>query len=48
LKNPHNADEGPGDVDTLLPEYESLLEKIATTRGMLKAQLEAALLGKDE
>lgn len=48
IKNPHNADDGPGDVDTLLPEYESLLQQIANTRGKLKAQLEAALLGQDE
>ena len=48
LKNPHNSDEGPGDVDTLLPEFESLLQQIADTRGQLKAQLEAALLGRGE
>jgi len=43
LKNPHNADEGPGDVDHLLPEYEKLLAQIAETRGKLKAQLMEAL-----
>jgi type I restriction enzyme M protein len=43
LKNPHNADEGPGDVDHLLPEYEKLLAKIAETRGKLKEQLMEAL-----
>lgn len=48
IKNPHNADEGPGDVDVLLPEYEALLERIAETREQLKEQLEAALLGKAE
>ena len=48
LKNPHNSDEGPGDVDALLPEYEALLQQIADTRGQLKAQLEAALLGQGE
>ena len=43
LKNPHNPDEGPGDVDHLLPEYEKLLAQIAETRGQLKAQLLEAL-----
>lgn len=37
LKNPHNADTGPGDVEHLLPEYEKLLEQIVETRGKLKA-----------
>jgi type I restriction enzyme M protein len=43
LKNPHNSDEGPGDVDHLLPEYEKLLAQIAETRNALKAQLMEAL-----
>ncbi|MBP8801942.1 MAG: SAM-dependent DNA methyltransferase [Kiritimatiellae bacterium] len=43
LKNPHNADEGPGDVDQLLPEYERLLARIAETRAKLKTQLMEAL-----
>jgi type I restriction enzyme M protein len=43
LKNPHNSDTGPGDVDHLLPEYEKLLEKIAETRNALKNELQAAL-----
>ena len=43
LKNPHNADTGPGDVDHLLPEYEKLLVQIAATRAQLKAQLMQAL-----
>ncbi len=43
LKNPHNPDSGPGDVDHLLPEYEKLLGQIAETRGALKAQLLEAL-----
>jgi type I restriction enzyme M protein len=43
LKNPHNADTGPGDVDHLLPEYEKLLAQIAETRSKLKAQLMEAL-----
>ena len=43
LKNPHNPDTGPGDVDHLLPEYEKLLEKIAATRAALKQELHHAL-----
>jgi type I restriction enzyme M protein len=43
LKNPHCSEEGPGDVDHLLPEYEKLLAQIAETRGKLKAQLMEAL-----
>lgn len=43
LKNPHNTDTGPGDVDHLLPEYEKLLAQIAATRATLKAQLQNAL-----
>jgi type I restriction enzyme M protein len=43
LKNPHQSDEGPGDVDHLLPEYEKLLQQIAETRATLKAQLKEAL-----
>ena len=48
LKNPHNSNNGPGDVDVLLPEYEALLRRIAETRSKLRSQLEAALLGKAE
>jgi type I restriction enzyme M protein len=43
LKNPHNADTGPGDVDHLLPEYEKLLAQIAQTRAALKSELHQAL-----
>ena len=43
LKNPHNADSGPGDVEHLLPEYERLLAQIAATRAALKQELEQAL-----
>jgi type I restriction enzyme M protein len=43
LKNPHNPDTGPGDVDHLLPEYEKLLTQIADTRAKLKQELHAAL-----
>lgn len=43
LKNPHNPDTGPGDVDHLLPEYEKLLDGIARTRAALKRELALAL-----
>jgi type I restriction enzyme M protein len=43
LKNPHNADTGPGNVDHLLPEYEKLLAQIAATRAELKQKLHHAL-----
>ena len=44
MKNPHNGDSGPGDVDELLPEYEQLLAQIAETRAKLKAELYQALM----
>ncbi len=43
LKNPHTKDEGPADLETLLPEYKKLLADIAATRQQLKHALEAAL-----
>jgi len=43
LKNPNRPEEGPGDVDHLLPEYEKLLGQIAQTRNALKAELQKAL-----
>jgi type I restriction enzyme M protein len=43
LKNPHDAETGPGDVDELLPEYERLLAQIAKTRDSLKQELVDAL-----
>jgi len=43
LKNPHNADTGPGDLDVLLPEYETLLNQITETRAALKKELQQAL-----
>jgi type I restriction enzyme M protein len=46
LKNPHNADTGPGDVDHLLPAYEKLLSQIADTRAQLKKELHHALTAK--
>jgi len=44
IKNPHSPDDGPGDVDHLLPEYEKLLAHIAETRAQLKAELREALV----
>ena len=43
MKNPHNSDTGPGDVEQLLPEYEKLLAQIAETRAKLKGELYQAL-----
>jgi type I restriction enzyme M protein len=43
LKNPHQNNDGPGDVDHLLPKYEKLLAKIAETRAALKEELHRAL-----
>lgn len=43
LKNPRRVDEGPGDVEHLLPEYENLLSKLAETRAKLKNELQQAL-----
>jgi type I restriction enzyme M protein len=42
LKNPHDPDSSPGDVDHLLPEYERLLALIAATRATLKTELQNA------
>jgi type I restriction enzyme M protein len=50
LKNPNTLEEGPGDVDHLLPAYEKLLSQIAETRAALKQELHRALtatVGKD-
>jgi type I restriction enzyme M protein len=43
IKNPHAKDDGPGDVEHLLPEYEKLLAQIAATRAALKKELQQAL-----
>jgi type I restriction enzyme M protein len=43
LKNPNRIDDGPGDVEHLLPEYEQLLEQIAQTRAKLRDELHQAL-----
>lgn len=46
LKNPHDPDTGPGDIDHLLPEYEKLLAQIAETREALKNELAKRFWGK--
>jgi len=43
LKNPNKVEDGPGDVDHLLPEYETLLAQIIDTRATLKDILREAL-----
>ena len=43
IKNPHDSEAGPGDVDELLPAYQSLLAQIADTRDKLKQELHDAL-----
>jgi len=43
LKNPNRIDDGTGDVEHLLPEYEQLLEQIAQTRAKLRDELHQAL-----
>jgi len=42
IKNPHQTDDGPGDIDHLLPEYEKLLAQVASTRTALKKELKTA------
>ena len=46
IKNPNSKQEGVGEVEELLPEYEALLVRIAETRAKLKAELERALSRK--
>ena len=43
FKNPNKVEDGPGDVDHLLPEYETLLAQIIDTRATLKDILREAL-----
>jgi len=43
LKNPHNADTGPGDPDALLDELLTLRHGVAEIRERLKAELAASL-----
>ncbi|MDA7888962.1 type I restriction-modification system subunit M [Pirellulales bacterium] len=46
-KNPNAKDEGPGDPDELLAQYEGLQEQIAETREKLKQELMSALGGQE-
>ena len=43
LKNPNKPEEEAGDIDHLLPHYETLLGQIAETRNLLKQELHHAL-----
>jgi type I restriction enzyme M protein len=43
ISNPHEADDGPGDPDKLLSQYQRLREDVAATRQSLKDELETAL-----
>jgi type I restriction enzyme M protein len=43
LKNPHTSGAEPSDVFNLLPQYESLLTKIAETRALLKQEMNRAV-----
>lgn len=46
IKNPHNADTGPGDPDELLAELHEVESGIEVTLGRLRAELAAALRGE--
>lgn len=48
IKNPHNADTGPGDPDELLAELASLRISTKATLDQLKSELAAALTSKGE
>lgn len=45
IKNPRAADDGPGDADALLAEYQSLRGRVAEVRDKLRDELRAALEG---
>ncbi|MBI5250746.1 MAG: SAM-dependent DNA methyltransferase [Desulfomonile tiedjei] len=47
FKNPYKNDDGPGDVDHLLPRYEKLLRQIAETRATLKQEFYRALTAEN-
>ncbi len=47
IKNPNTVDEGHGDPDELLAEYQTLMAEVAATREKLKRELMASL-GGDE
>lgn len=44
-KNPHSTDEGPGDADELLSQFQTLQQQIDQTRDKLKQELMSALGG---
>ena len=43
IKNPHDADTGPGDPDELLKQYKTVLADLGKTRDALKEELMSAL-----
>jgi len=45
IKNPNTVEEGPGDPDELLAEYETVLSELESSRSELKQALAAALEG---
>jgi type I restriction enzyme M protein len=45
-KNPHAADDGPGDPDELLDQFQTLQQKIDETREKLRQELMSALGGE--
>ena len=47
-KNPRKKEEGPGDIEVLIPEYEKLLGQIAATRKALESELRDALNKKSK
>ncbi len=48
IKNPHDADTGPGDPDQLLAELERIRREGQQTLARLKQELAAALGGEDK
>ena len=46
-KNPHRVEDGPGDVEHLLAEYEKLFARITAIRDSLKKELQRALTAKE-
>ncbi len=48
IKNPHDADTGPGDPDELLKQYKKVLADLGKAREALKDELMAALGGSRE
>ena len=45
IKNPRAVDDGPGDAEELLQEYQQAAAEAAKLRDQLKEELRAALMG---